>query len=73
MHIERWIMLKIELDEYGVQNTLSEISDYLKSAITINSKKRKNAIINKALGAVDTLYSLIDVTEVDADTKEVDI
>lgn len=62
-------MLKIELNQYGVEDTLKEISEYLESAIVSNSKKRKDEIIHKALGAIDTLYYVLDVTEVDADTE----
>ena len=63
-------MLKIELNEYGVEDTLKEISEYLESAIKSNSKKQKNEIIYKALGAINTLYYVIDVTETD-DDKEI--
>ena len=62
-------MLNIKLSEYGLENTLEEISECLESAIKSNSKKRKNEIIHKALGVIDTLYYVIDVTEVDVDTK----
>lgn len=62
-------MLKIELNERGVENTLIEIRDYLESAIETSSKKYKNEMIYKALGAVNALYYVIDVTEVDNDTE----
>ena len=62
-------MLKIELNECGIENTLREIKDYLKSAIETSSKKYKNEMIYKALGAVNALYYVIDVTEVDNDTE----
>lgn len=62
-------MLKIELCDYGVEDVLKEISEYLEEAIKSSSKKRKNEIIHKALGAIDTLYYVINVTEVDTDTE----
>lgn len=58
-------MLEIKLNDYGVENTLTEIRNYLESAIKSDSKKRKNEMIYKALGAVQTLYYTIDVTEVE--------
>lgn len=62
-------MLEIKLNDYGVGDILREISDYLESAIKSNSKKQKNEIIHKALGAIETLYYVIEVTEVDDDTE----
>lgn len=62
-------MLEIKLNDYGVEDILREISDYLESAIKSNSKKQKNEIIHKALGAIETLYYVIEVTEVDDDTE----
>lgn len=62
-------MLEIKLNDYGVGDILKEISDYLESAIKSNSKKQKNEIIHKALGAIETLYYVIEVTEVDDDTE----
>ena len=61
-------MLKIELCDYGVEDTLKEISEYLESAIKATSKKEKNEIIYKALGAINTLYYVINVEEVDDST-----
>jgi hypothetical protein len=61
-------MLEIKLDDYGVENTLTKIRDCLESAIKSNSKKRKNEMIYKALGAVQALYYIIDVTEVEDNT-----
>jgi hypothetical protein len=62
-------MLEIKLNDYGVENTLTEIRDYLESAIESDSKKRKNEMIYKALGAIETLYYVIEVTEVETDTE----
>lgn len=61
-------MLKIELCDYGVEDVLKEIAEYLEEAIESNSKKRKNEMMHKALGAIDTLYYMINVTEVNIDT-----
>lgn len=62
-------MLKIELNDYGVEDVLREISDDLQSAIKKNSKKQKNEIIYKALGKIETLYYVINITEIDNDTE----
>ena len=62
-------MLKIELAEYGVEDTLKEVSEYLESAIKCISKREKNNIIYKALGAINALYYVINVTEVSTDTE----
>ena len=62
-------MLEIKLNDYGVEDTLKEIGEYLESAIKSKSKKQKNEIIYKALGAVNTLYYVIEVTEVETDAE----
>lgn len=62
-------MLKIELNDYGVEDVLKEISDDLQSAIKKNSKKQKDEIIYKALGKIETLYYVINITEIDNDTE----
>jgi hypothetical protein len=62
-------MLKIELNDYGIEDVLKEISNDLKSAIEKNSKKQKNEIIYKALGKIETLYYVINITEIDNDTE----
>jgi hypothetical protein len=57
-------MLYIELDEYGVENTIREIQDHLKSVLGQNiSKKQKDGAISRALGAMDALYYMIQITE----------
>ena len=61
-------MLEIKLNDYGVDDVLQEICRYLESAIKSKSKKQKNETMNKALGAIDTLYYLINIT--DASTNE---
>lgn len=61
-------MVKIELYDYGIENVLETIGEYLEDAIKSSSKKRKNEIIHKALGAIDALYYVISVTEVNTDT-----
>ena len=64
-------MLKIELYEYGLENTLDQINNELKSALgKEHSKNEKDKKICKALGMVNALYSMIVVSEVDdADEK----
>ena len=62
-------MLKIELNDCGIENVLREIINDLELAIKKNSKKQKNDIIYKALGKVETLYDVIDITEIDNDTE----
>jgi len=62
-------MLKIELNDYGIEDVLKEIINDLELAIKKNSKKQKNDIIYKALGKVETLYYVINITEIDNDTE----
>ena len=62
-------MLEIKLEDYGVEDVLKDICKWLEDAIKSNSKKKKNEIMNKALGAVDTLYYIINVTDVDKNTE----
>lgn len=62
-------MLKIELNDYGIEDVLQEIINDLELAIKKNSKKQKNDIIYKALGKVETLYYVINITEIDNDTE----
>ena len=60
-------MLKIELNDYGFDDTLKEVIDYLNLAIKSNFKKQKNETISKALGMIETLYYIVKVTEVDSE------
>ena len=61
-------MLEIKLNDYGVDDILKEICRDLESAIKSKSKKQKNDTMIKALGAIETLYYLINITEVPSDT-----
>ena len=61
------IMIKIELNDYSIEDILNEIGELLEEAIKNNSKKRKNEIICQALGKISTLNYMIDITEVDED------
>lgn len=63
-------MLNIVLNEYGVETTLTEIRDTLENALckTI-SKKQKDVAIAKALGAVEALFYIVDVDDVDNDAE----
>ena len=63
-------MLNIELTEYGIDDTLKMIKNDLESVLGKGySKKQKDAVMYKTLGAVDTLWNLIQVIEVGADTE----
>ena len=60
-------MVKIELNDYSIEDILNETGELLEEAIKNNSKKRKNEIICQALGKISTLNYMIDITEVDED------
>lgn len=64
-------MLKIELYEYGLENTLSQINNELRSVLgKAHSKNKKDKKICEVIGMVDVLYSTIVVSKVDdADEK----
>ena len=57
-------MLEIKLVEYGVDDVLKNICKWLEDAINSNSKKKKNEIMNRALGAIDTLYYIVNIKDV---------
>lgn len=63
-------MLKIALTDYGVEDTLKEISGYLESAIKSKHKKQKDELLNKALGAIETLHYIINIEEVNVDVAD---
>lgn len=63
-------MLKIELKDYGLEDTLKEISSYLELAIKSKNKKQRDKLMNKALGAIETLYYIINVEEVNTDVTD---
>ena len=63
-------MLKIELIECGLDETLREIRENLYSVVgKSSSKKEKDDMIYKAIGALTTLYYTIRVEELDAGTE----
>ncbi len=63
-------MLNIELTSYGLDEILKEIMRDLKSAIgNNNSKKRKDEVIYKTLGAVNAIWNMVQVTEPDVDKE----
>lgn len=63
-------MLNMELTSYGFDETLKEIINDLESVLGRNySKKQKDEVIYKTLGAVNTLWILLQVTEVSDDTE----
>lgn len=64
-------MLNIELTSYGLDDTLKGIMDDLESAMGNNiSKRRKDEIIYKTLGTVNTLYHMVQVVEVEDIVKD---
>lgn len=64
-------MFNIELTSYGLDDTLKDIMDDLESAIGNNiSKRKKDEIIYKILGTVNTLYRMVQVVEVEDIVKD---
>lgn len=62
-------MLNIKLTQYGLDDTIKEIIDDLESVIGGSySKKQKDAVIYKTLGAVNTIWNMVQVVEADNDT-----
>ena len=55
--------MKIELTDYGLDDTLKMIQKDLDSALGHNSRRRKDEMIYKALGAINTLWHTIRVSE----------
>lgn len=63
-------MLNMELTSYGLDDTLTGIMNDLESALGRSySKKQKDEVICKTLGAVNTLWNMIRVIEVSTDTE----
>lgn len=60
--------MKIELIDYGLDDTIEMIKEDLETALNHTSKRRKDEMIYKALGAVNTLWHMIRVSE--EDTQE---
>lgn len=57
-------MLNIELCQFGVYDTLKYIMEDLKSALEPGtSRKQKEEVISKTLGAVEALYHLIVIID----------
>ena len=64
-------MLNIELMETGLDDTLRDIKNDLKSVLGSGfSKKQKDEVIYKTLGAVNTLWNLVRVEEFDSDIED---
>lgn len=63
-------MLKIELNDYGVEDTLKGICKHLESALKSKNKKEKDELINKSLGAIETLYYIINIEEANSDITD---
>lgn len=51
--------MEIAIYEYGLENTLERIIEYLEKALSENNKRIKNEYIGKAYGAVTTINSLV--------------
>lgn len=63
-------MLNMELTSYGLDDTLKKIMNDLESALGRScSKKQKDKAICKTLGAINTLWNMIQVIEVSTDTE----
>ena len=58
-------MLEIKLYEYGFEDVISGIKFDLNSALRSKSKKKKDELIVKSLGAIESLGKLVLV-----DSKE---
>lgn len=62
-------MLNIELMQCGLDDTLKEIRSDLESVIGKSySKRQKDAVIYKTLGAVNTIWNMVQVVEANNDT-----
>jgi len=63
-------MLNIELTSWGLDDTLKEIMRDLENVLgNNNSKKRKDEVIYKTLGAVNTIWNMVTVIESNVDTE----
>ena len=63
-------MLNIELTSWGLDDTLKEIMRDLENVLgNNNSKKRKDEVIYKTLGAVNAIWNMVTVTESNVDTE----
>ena len=63
-------MLEIKLTEYGLDDTLIYMKDRLETAIGKNvSKEYKDNIIYETIGTINALYNILQVTDVDSETK----
>ena len=64
-------MLNIELKDNGLDSVLKGIRlDLLSILGRSSSKKKKDEIIYKALGTIDALRNMIEITEVDSGAIE---
>ena len=61
-------MLNIELLSYGVDDIMKQIVEDLRVALSSNSKRQKDAMIAKTLGAINAIQNMIIIMEVDNDT-----
>ena len=56
-------MLKVELYEYGFEESLEKVKDYLECAANVRSKKKKDEFICKAFGMMESLCKMIVVED----------
>ena len=64
-------MLKAELTYYGLDDTLKEIMADLEGAVgKEHSKKRKDEILYKTLGAINAIFNMMRVSEAEPKSDE---
>lgn len=62
-------MLNVKLTECGFEQFLDDIAEDLESVLGKDiSKKQKDEMIYKALGAIEVLYQLVIITECETNT-----
>lgn len=63
-------MINVELRDNGLDNTLKRIKLDLESVLGKNiSKKKKDEMIYKTLGAVDALWDMLWIYETDSENE----
>ena len=63
-------MLKVELIEDGIYNILRDVMNDLESVLGRKvSKNRKDEMIYKALGAIEVLYQVTTIEEVETNAE----
>ena len=62
--------MKINLLEHGVDDTLCEIRELLKSALKCRKKSDKDKYIHETIGLANALFMCINVEEDEEDVEE---